>query len=79
MKQFIFGVVLGLTLGLLGTAVAARVVGFDGYLPGWAVTIQGDTLCTNPYVWNVTRHIECAPGTEARSPLDRVPPRQDPA
>lgn len=77
MKQFIFGVVLGLTLGLLATSGAARVIGLDGYLRGWDVTIQGDTLCTNPYVWNVTRHIECAPGTEARSLIDGSP-SQDP-
>lgn len=39
---------------------AARVVGENGYLMGWGIEDQdGNTLCSDPYVWTSTREIEC--------------------
>ena len=39
---------------------AARVVGENGYLIGCDIQDQnGNTLCSDPYVWTSSREIEC--------------------
>ena len=58
MTRFSIGFALGLLLGT-ATAAAAAVIGGSGYLMGWDVTLQGHTLCSDPYVWSGTREIEC--------------------
>lgn len=50
---FITGALFGFALA--STAEAAR----DGWLWGWTVTVGNSTVCTEPYVWAVTREIEC--------------------
>lgn len=59
MKKFIAGVLLGLCLGVALTASAAKLVGDSGFLMGWDVTVDGDTVCSDPYVWPGINEIEC--------------------
>jgi hypothetical protein len=59
MKRFVAGLLLGLLLGFTGSAFAARMVGDNGYLIGWTVTVGGEEICADPYVWVSTREIEC--------------------
>jgi len=59
MRKFTGGLALGLALGMAGTAMAAQLTGSNGYITGWYVSIDGDTVCTDPYVWVSIREIEC--------------------
>lgn len=38
---------------------AAKVVGDTGYLMGWDITKEGETICSDPYVWVDQQEIEC--------------------
>lgn len=64
-RSFWLGLGLGLSLGL-GVSVAAAsalrptMTGSNGYLMRWDVVNEdGDTVCSDPYVWIATREIEC--------------------
>ena len=57
--QFLAGVVVGLVLGSAIAVLAAQVVGSNGYLNGWDVTRDGETICSDPYVYVSSREIEC--------------------
>jgi hypothetical protein len=46
-------------LGSAIAALAAQVVGSNGYLNGWDVTRDGETICSDPYVYVGSREIEC--------------------
>lgn len=60
MTRFLAGVVLGLLLGSAATALAARLVGNDGYLLGWTVIDRHDRkICDEPFVWTGTRELQC--------------------
>lgn len=59
MRKFATGLVLGLCLGTAGTAIAAQIVGGNGYLMGWSVLLGGETVCHDPYIWPATNEIEC--------------------
>jgi hypothetical protein len=59
MRSFSAGLVLGLLLGGATAAFAGpRIVG-QGYLMGWDVMMDGDQVCTDPYIWSATMEIEC--------------------
>ncbi len=59
MRKYITGFIAGLALGTVVPAAAATIVGGTGYLFGWDVTKDGETICYAPYVWTVTKEIEC--------------------
>ena len=62
MRHFILGFLAGILLGVVGLAVAADIVGSDGYLIGWTLRIRKEertTKCSDPYVWTKIRQIEC--------------------
>lgn len=59
MRKFVTGLIVGLTLGTVMPAAAAQIVGSTGYLIGWDVTKDGETICYAPYIWTYTREIEC--------------------
>jgi len=59
MRKFVTGLIVGLTLGTVVPAAAAQLVGNSGYLLGWDVTKDGETICYAPYVWTAIREIEC--------------------
>jgi hypothetical protein len=58
-RQFLAGVIVGLVLGSATAVLAAQVVGSNGYLNGWDVTREGETICSDPYVYVGSREIEC--------------------
>ena len=48
MARFLAGMVVGLVLGIAGSAYTARMVGQDGPLLGWTVTHDGEEVCSDP-------------------------------
>ena len=59
MRKFLMGLATGLVLGVVATASAAQIVGSTGYMMGWDIQKDGDTICSDPYVWTATKEIEC--------------------
>ena len=57
--KFIGGLVLGLVLGVTGSSIAAQVVGEDGWLTGFDVTLGGEIVCSDPYVYVSHGEIGC--------------------
>lgn len=57
MRTCLVGLVIGLILG--GSAAYAAGVYGDGYLFGWTVTKDGEEVCDAPFIWSVTKEIEC--------------------
>jgi hypothetical protein len=59
MRRHLVGFIAGLLVGSTASVLAAKLVGSDGYLMGWEVTLDGDEVCSDPYIWTSTREIEC--------------------
>lgn len=59
MRNLIIGIAIGITIGVVGTASAAQIVGDSGYLMGWDITMNGKTICSSPYVWPSLKEIDC--------------------
>jgi hypothetical protein len=70
MSKFVFGAILGLVLGVAGTAGAAvewpRLIGGNGWLTGVDVTIkdgpsvvQRHKICSDPWIWAYPPEIMC--------------------
>lgn len=58
-RRFIAGFLCGALVTAGGAAIAAKIVGSNGYMSGWTVTSDGDEICSDPYVRTSTREIEC--------------------
>lgn len=37
----------------------AKIVGDNGFLMGYEITKDGETICSDPYVWVGTQEMEC--------------------
>lgn len=59
MRKFGLGLLLGLIAGAVVPAAATQVVGGSGYLMGWTVSLDGDEVCDDPYVYPGSKEIEC--------------------
>jgi len=59
MGRFALGLIVGLTIGITSSAIAAQIVGDTGYLMEWDITKEGETICSDPYAWPSIREIEC--------------------
>ena len=60
MLRFIAGAVLGLVLGIAVTAKAeVSVTGDIGWLFGWTVKVDRETVCKDPQVWVPAKEISC--------------------
>lgn len=59
MRKYLIGFIVGLGLGASVPVAAASIVGSTGYLLGWTVTKNGYEICYMPFVWTVTKEIEC--------------------
>jgi hypothetical protein len=59
MKRYLTGFLAGLLFGVAASAYAARLVGGDGYLSGWEVHVDGEEVCSDPYIHVGSREIEC--------------------
>lgn len=59
MRKYFLGFLFGFTVGATTSLYAAKIVGGNGWLIGWDITIDGDTVCSDPYIWVSIREIEC--------------------
>jgi hypothetical protein len=59
MKQVLVGFIIGMALGTAVTSYAAKLVGENGYLRGWTVTVDREEVCSDPYVHVYSKEIEC--------------------
>ncbi len=59
MSKKIVAFLFGMLVGAAGSAMAAQIVGANGFLIGWDVQKNGETICSSPFVWISLREIEC--------------------
>ncbi|MGB6350635.1 MAG: hypothetical protein WBG10_11480 [Pseudolabrys sp.] len=58
MTRFVWGLFVGLFIGMTASAYAAGVFG-SGTLSGWTVTKDGEEVCSDPDVDTSGKEIEC--------------------
>ena len=58
MTRFVWGLLVGLFIGMTVSAYAAGVFG-SGTLSGWTVTKDGEEICSDPEVDTSAKEIEC--------------------
>lgn len=59
MRKFLSGVAVGIFLAASVPALAAQIVGGNGYMIGWDIQKDGETICSDPFVWTATKEIDC--------------------
>ena len=58
MRNYLIGLITGIAIA--GSTIAYAANGFGtGYMFGWTVILDGDTVCHEPYMWSATHEIEC--------------------
>jgi len=58
MRNMFLGLVAGIVLSASVSAMAAGVFG-NGYMMGWTVMVNGEEVCSDPFVYPASREIEC--------------------
>ena len=59
LKHVLIAYFIGVLTAGTSAAIAAKMVGGNGSLMGWEVTINGKSICDDPYIWSSTHEIEC--------------------
>ena len=59
MRNFVCGLIIGIAISTVTAAYGAQIVGDSGWLFGWDVTVNGNTVCSDPFIWAGIREIEC--------------------
>lgn len=59
MTRFAAGLIVGLSLGSAGMALAAAITGNNGFLNGWSVRKGRDIVCQSPFVFVNKQEIDC--------------------
>jgi len=59
MNRFCAGLIIGLLIGIAGSASAGLFANSNGYALDWTVTKDGEEICWGPYIWAGLKEIEC--------------------
>ena len=59
LRKYLIGFICGMVVGVSGSVFAAKIVGGNGYLMGWDVTVGGEEVCSDPFIWASLREIDC--------------------
>lgn len=59
MRKFVYGFVVGVMCAAATGVFAAKLVGENGYLHGWTVEVDGEEVCSDPYIYISSREVQC--------------------